>query len=130
MKVAKKKGLINVPNLKNGEIDQQNEMRYEDWQTKYKMILMEFEAEKQKTTDLLALMNENQMRYIKREQEYKEVEKNIETNIDLKSTKPLDKVEHKTEEQYLLEGIDIHDSSQNQEILRKKKLQDENQKFT
>lgn len=56
-------------------------------------------------------MNENQMRYIKREQEYKEVIQNIETKIDLNSTKPLDKVEHKTEEQYLLEGIDIHDNT-------------------
>lgn len=46
VKVAKKTGLINVPNFKNGEIDQMNEMRYEDWQTKYRMILREFEAEK------------------------------------------------------------------------------------
>jgi hypothetical protein len=63
------------------------------------------------------------MRYIKREQEYKDVIKNIEQKIQDNSTKPLEIVEEKTEDQYLLEGIDIHDKEQNKEIIRKRALQ-------
>lgn len=73
VKQEKKPGALNLPLNKNGEIDQMNEMRYEDWQSKYKGILEEYKKEKQRTNDLLETMNDNQMRYIKREQEYKDV---------------------------------------------------------
>lgn len=58
---------------------------------------------------MLTGMQDNQMRYIKREQEYREVIQNIETKIYNNSTRPLEIVEEKTADQYLLEGIDIND---------------------
>jgi ABC-type dipeptide/oligopeptide/nickel transport system ATPase subunit len=72
-------------------------------------------------------LNENQMRYIKREKEYKDVIHNIELKIQDNSTKPLEVMEEKTQDQYLAEGIDIHDKQRNQEISRKKMLQKANE---
>jgi hypothetical protein len=65
---------------------------------------------------------ENQQRYIKREQEYREVISTIEQKIKDNSTRPLEIIEEKTEDQYLLEGIDIHDKEQSKEIRRKRQL--------
>jgi len=48
------------------------------------------------TTIHMTQMHENQMRYIKREQEYKDVIKNIEDKIQDNSTKPLEILEEKT----------------------------------
>jgi len=42
--------------------------------------------------------------------------------------RPLEQIVEKTEEQYLLEGIDIHDKEQSKAILRQKKLQQQNAK--
>lgn len=66
------------------------------------------------------------MRYIKREQEYRDVIKNIEAKIYDNSTRPLEIVEEKTADQYLLEGIDISDKEQNKEILKKQELNKKN----
>lgn len=72
-------------------------------------------------------MHDNQMRYIKREQEYKDVIKNIELKIQDNSTKPLEINEEKTQDQYLLEGIDINDKEMTKEITRKRMLQQANE---
>jgi penicillin-binding protein-related factor A (putative recombinase) len=56
-------------------------LRYEDWQTKYKDILDEYKQEKQKTAVMMSTLHENQMRYIKRESEYKDVIQNVELKI-------------------------------------------------
>lgn len=83
---------------KDGLPDLTNELRYEDWQTKYKEILEEYKLEKLKTTEMLEGLNQNQMRYIKREKEYKDVIGNIETKIEEHSTKPLEIMEEKTQD--------------------------------
>jgi len=97
-------------------------MSYEDWQTKYEQELAEYKAAKESTSLMQEQLTEHQHRYIKREQEYKQVIGEIETKIKDNSTRPLDIVEEKTEDQYLLEGIDIHDKEQSKEIKRMKQL--------
>ena len=69
---------------------------------------------------------EKQERYIHREQEYKAVIQDIELKIKENSTRPLEIIEEKTEDQYLLDGIDIHDKELNKEIERKRQLQMKN----
>ena len=81
VKNDKKKDLLSQIAGKDGVPDQTNELRYEDWQSKYKEILEEYRREKTKTQDMVESLHENQMRYIKREQEYKDVISNIETKI-------------------------------------------------
>ena len=56
-------------------------MLYEDWQNKYEEILNIYKLEKMKTSEMQENLIENQMRYIKREGEYKEVINHIENKI-------------------------------------------------
>jgi|TARA_B110000285_G_C14948818_1_gene525696 hypothetical protein len=55
------------------------------------------------------LLHEKQNRYIERESEYKDVIKQMDQAIEDNSSMPLKIIEEKTEDDYLLEGIDIHD---------------------
>jgi hypothetical protein len=41
---------------KDGTIDQTNEIRYEDWQSKYREILEEYKEEKMRTQEMLSGM--------------------------------------------------------------------------
>ena len=52
---------------------------------------------------------EKQDRYISREREYKDVIADLQAKIREHSTRPLDIIEPKSDDQYLLQGIDIHD---------------------
>lgn len=103
-------------------------MLYEDWQTKYEEILEEYKQQKQLTIELQQNLSENQMRYIKREQEYRDVENKLLDNIQKNSTHPLQLLEDKTEDQYLIEGIDPQDKEQKILIERRRKQQEENMK--
>ena len=103
-----------------------NEIKYEDWQTKYEEILVQYKQAKAQTADMLDSKIEKQERYIHREQEYKAVIQDIELKIKENSTRPLEIIEEKTEDQYLLDGIDIHDKELNKEIERKRQLQMKN----
>lgn len=44
-----------------------HEMKYEDWQTKYKEILSEYKMTKERTNELQSELQEKQERYIERE---------------------------------------------------------------
>ena len=88
------------------------EMNFEDLQSKYENILKEYHAAKVETADLQQRLVEKQDRYIAREQEYKDVIKDLQLKISDNSTRPLDIIEEKNEDQYLLQGIDIHDKEQ------------------
>ena len=114
---------------KDGTIDQTNEIRYEDWQSKYRAILEEYKEERQRSLDMMNEMHENQVRYIRREQEYNEVVNNIQAKIYDNSTRPLELAEEKTAEQYLLEGIDLNDKAQSKEILKQQEVQKNNAKY-
>lgn len=74
------------------------DMKYEDWQGKYKEILDQYKRESGLTTKLKTDLNEKQHRYIQREQEYKDVIKELEDTIRDESTRPLDIIEEKTDE--------------------------------
>ena len=88
------------------------ELNFEDLRSKYMTILSEYQQAKDQTTELQSLLHEKQDRYIQREQEYKEVIKKMQQDIKDHSTRPLEIIEEKTEDEYLLMGIDIHDKEQ------------------
>ena len=71
-------------------------------------------------------LDENQHKYIKREAEYREVIDELQNKIKDNSTRPLDIIEEKTEDQYILEGIDIHDKEQAKKIERLKEIHKKN----
>ena len=85
------------------------EMNFEDLQSKYEGILREYHAAKFDTSELQERLVEKQDRYISREQEYKDVISDLQAKIREHSTRPLDIIEPKSDDQYLLQGIDIHD---------------------
>lgn len=65
-------------------------MTAEDWETKYKEAWERFKQEKQKTNELKERMTTKQERYIAREQEYRKTIEQIEKDIAVHSTKPLE----------------------------------------
>jgi len=69
---------------------------------------------------------EKQDRYISREQEYKDVISDLQAKIREHSTRPLDIIEPKSDDQYLLQGIDIHDKDQKEKIDKLEELQKQN----
>lgn len=83
--------------------------KFEPWPKKYEEVLGQYKEAKLSTIDLKTLLLDKQERYITREQEYRDVIDEIKKKITDNSTMPLDIIEEKTEDQYLLEGIDIHD---------------------
>jgi hypothetical protein len=108
--------------------DLSHEMKYEDWKNKYTEILAQYKKEKQNTIVLNSELQEKQERYIEREQIYKDSIKGIEEEIKDRSKRPLERIVEKTEEQYLLEGIDIHDKEASKAISKQRTLQQENAK--
>jgi hypothetical protein len=84
-------------------------MKYEDWQKKYEDVLEEYKKSKIDTNEFRSTLHEKQGRYIQREQEYRQVITELQEKIKDNSCRPLEVVEEKNEDQYLLEGIDIHD---------------------
>lgn len=102
------------------------ELNFEDLKTKYQTILAEYQQAKYQTTELQGLLREKQDRYITREQEYKDVITQMEQNIKDNSTHPLVIPDDKTEDEYLLQGIDIHDKEEAKKIEKQKMINAKN----
>ena len=102
------------------------ELNFEDLRSKYTKIMYEYQNAKEKTNELQVLLHEKQNRYIERESEYKDVIKQMDQAIEDNSSMPLKIIEEKTEDDYLLDGIDIHDKVQAKKIQRLKEINAKN----
>lgn len=84
-------------------------MSAEDWESKYFQILEKFQYERAEAQRLREHMERKQERYIDREQEYRATIQQIEQQIAEQSSKPLEVIEEKDENQLLMSGVDPND---------------------
>jgi hypothetical protein len=105
------------------------DQKHEDFEKKYNELVEEYMAARQRNGDLKDELVKRQERNIQREHEYRHVIDDLQTKIRDNSTRPLDDFQPKSDDAYLLEGIDLNDKEQAKQIRKLEEIQRKNQEF-